>query len=187
MSLPLPIAVTGPGGRLGRALVDNLAGQGETIIRAGRPDYDLDDPAAARRLIETHRPGTVIHAAAWTDVEGCARQPELALRRNAAAVQELAEACAESNTTLVLISTNEVFDGQRVDGQGYAEDDPPQPLNAYGTSKLRGELAASAAFSGRPGPGRLWIIRPAGQRLPEQDHRRGRSVAGWRGSTRRGR
>jgi len=161
MNLQEPIAVTGPGGRLGRAIVESLAERGMAVIRAERPHYDLDDATAAGRLIETHHPRTVIHAAAWTDVEGCAAQPDLAMRRNGTAVQELAEVCVAADATLVLISTNEVFDGQRDDGRGYAEDDPPGPVNPYGATKLSGEQAARAAYSRDDGAGRLWIIRTA--------------------------
>ena len=88
----------------------------------------------------------MIHAAAWTDVDGCAREPELAMRRNAIAVAELAEACVRSGADLVLVSTNEVFDGRRTDGQGYGPNDRPRPANPYGASKLAGESAAQAAF-----------------------------------------
>ena len=80
------VAVTGAGGRLGRATLAALADAPFTGIAGplawGRPDYDLDDPGAAARLIARHRPEVIVHAAAWTDVDGCAREPEVALRRN---------------------------------------------------------------------------------------------------------
>lgn len=122
-----------------------------------RPDYDLDDPGAARRLAERDVPELVIHAAAWTDVDGCARQPELAKRRNADAVGELARACAAVGAGLVLVSTNEVFNGDRLDFRGYTETDAPDPPNVYGASKREGEMAAEAALDGK----RLWIVRTA--------------------------
>jgi dTDP-4-dehydrorhamnose reductase len=59
---------------------------------------------------------------------------------------------------LVLISTNEVFDGERVDGRAYREDDSPRPRNPYGASKHAGELAAREAYEGADG---LWIVRTA--------------------------
>jgi dTDP-4-dehydrorhamnose reductase len=83
------------------------------------------------------------------------------MRRNALAVAELADVCVRSGTDLVLVSTNEVFDGRRTDGRGYTPEDGPRPGNPYGASKLAGEAAAQAAFLGhgglieRPGaPGR---------------------------------
>ncbi len=159
MTLPAPVAVTGAGGRLGRALVAELAARDVPMIAWSRPDYDLDDPAAAATLVARDRPALVIHAAAWTDVDGCARQPELAHRRNAQAVAELARECAKSGARFVLVSTNEVFDGERTDGTGYREDDPVAPANPYGASKLAGEVAASQAFAGSAAG--LWIVRTA--------------------------
>ena len=144
------VAVTGARGRLGRALVAALeeasfvgpAGP----IAWGREAFDLDAPGNVGGLIGRDRPEVVIHAAAWTDVDGCARDPELALARNATATGTLAEACAARGVDLIVVSTNEVFDGRRTDGRGYAPGDATNPLNAYGASKLAGEQAALAAY-----------------------------------------
>jgi dTDP-4-dehydrorhamnose reductase len=170
------VAVTGAGGRLGRALIAALqdapfAGPLGPLAWS-RPTYDIDDPEAAARCIRQTAPEVVVHAAAWTDVDGCAREPERAMRRNAMAVAELAEACVRAGTDLVLVSTNEVFDGRRTDGRGYAPDDRPRPGNPYGASKLAGETAAQAAFLRHgglidgpggvsPGAPQLAIIRTA--------------------------
>ncbi len=157
------VAVTGAGGRLGRALVAALEEAPFTgplgPLAWSRPAYDIDDPAAAARCVRETAPEVVVHTAAWTDVDACAREPERAMRRNAMAVAELAEACVGAGADLVIVSTNEVFDGRRTDGRGYAIDDRPRPRNPYGTSKLAGESAAQAAFlrhgglvdGGRPG------------------------------------
>lgn len=148
------IAVTGGGGRLGTALLTARP----DAISWGRPDHDLDDPSSASRLLDRDEPDLVIHTAAWTDVDGCAREPEVALRRNGEATGALAQACAERGVGLLVVSTNEVFDGDRTDGQGYVEDDPTGPRNPYGASKLAGELAAREVFGDGPG---LWIARTA--------------------------
>lgn len=144
------VAITGAGGRLGRSLVAALQEAPFTgpfgPFAWSRPDYDVDDPSAAARLVRRDAPEVVVHAAAWTDVDGCAREPELAMRRNAMAVAELADACVTTGADLVVLSTNEVFDGRRTDGRGYAADDRPGPGNPYGASKLAGETAAQAAF-----------------------------------------
>ncbi len=167
-----PVAVTGARGRLGRALVKELTSRGFDPIPWSRPDYDLDDPAAASRLVPRDRPGIVIHAAAWTDVDGCAHDPGMAMRRNADAVGELAVACAATRTRLVLVSTNEVFDGERTDGKGYRETDPPNPINSYGASKFAGEQQAADAFarSGRADDLLItrtaWLFGPPGDDFP---------------------
>jgi dTDP-4-dehydrorhamnose reductase len=176
------VAVTGAGGRLGRALLASLADAPFIGIAGpiawGRPDYDLDDPAAASRLVARDRPEVVVHAAAWTHVDGCAREPELARRRNATAVAELALACHATGVDLVLVSTNEVFDGARIDGRGYRPDDPTAPANPYGASKLAGELAARVAYGAVPGEGSgrggpalaivrtAWLYGPPGSDFP---------------------
>lgn len=144
------VAVTGATGRLGGALLAALRDAPFTGPRGplawSRPDYDLDDPQAAARLVARDAPEVVIHAAAWTDVDGSARDPERATRRNAIAVAELAAACVAAGSDLVLVSTNEVFDGRRTDRLGYTPADHPAPGNPYATAKLAGETAAQAAF-----------------------------------------
>jgi len=152
------VAVTGAGGRLGSAVVGALERrEAGSAVAWRRPEYDLDAPAAAA-LLDRDRPSLVVHCAAWTDVDGCAREPALAMRRNGEAVADLAGACAARGARLVVISTNEVFDGDRTDRMPYAEDDPVAPPNAYGRSKLAGEHAAAAVFGAWPG---LWIVRTA--------------------------
>ncbi len=144
------IAVSGAGGRLGRALLSALASAepayADALFAWDLPEHDLDDPTSAGRLVRRDRPDVVIHTAAWTDVDGCAREPELAMRRIGIATAEMAEACVHSGASLVVISTNEVFDGARTDGQGYRPGDRPAPGNPYGVAKLAAESAAQAAF-----------------------------------------
>jgi dTDP-4-dehydrorhamnose reductase len=170
------VAVTGAGGRLGRALVAALEEAPFTgpagPIAWHRPEFDLDDPAVIHDLLDRDRPEVVVHVAAWTDVDGCARDPELAHRRNADAVHVVAEACAARDVDLLQISTNEVFDGRRTDGRGYTADDPTNPINAYGRSKLDGEIAATAAYRGRrAGLGIVrtaWLYGPPGNDFPSK-------------------
>jgi len=162
------VAVTGAGGRLGRALVDALADAPFTgpagPIAWDRTAFDLDDPDGIGARIDRDRPEVVVHAAAWTDVDGCARDPELALARNGRATGVLAAACAERGLDLVIVSTNEVFDGSLPAGAAYGPDETPNPINPYGVSKLAGERAARAAYDGLAGagrPGSLGIVRTA--------------------------
>lgn len=160
------VAVTGSRGRLGRALIDALAAAPFTgpmgPIAWSRPELDLDTitTASAVGLIDRDRPEVVVHPAAWTDVDGCARDPGLAMHRNAEATGHVADACASRGVELVLISTNEVFSGRRTDGRGYAPDDDLDPANAYGASKAAAERLARAAFA-RPeaGAARVAIVR----------------------------
>ena len=168
------VAVTGANGRLGRALVHALeeapfTGLGGPIAWT-RSDFDLDRPDGIDTVLDRDRPEAVINAAAWTDVDGCAREPELARRRNNEAVEALAAATAARGIELVQVSTNEVFDGRREDGRGYGPDDPTAPINTYGESKLGGETAAIRAYRDRPaGLGIVrtaWLYGPPGNDFP---------------------
>jgi dTDP-4-dehydrorhamnose reductase len=166
------VAVTGPGGRLGRAVLRRLDRQaGTRLVPWARPDYDLDDLDSGARLVDRDRPSVVIHTAAWTDVDGCAREPELARQRNGLAAGALAAACAIRGAEMILVSTNEVFDGRRTDREGYVPDDPPGPINPYGASKLEGETLARAAFDAAAGAGLAivrtsWLFGPPGSDFP---------------------
>jgi dTDP-4-dehydrorhamnose reductase len=159
------VAVVGVNGRLGRALADALENAPFTGTRGpigwDQPELDLDTltEASAGAFLDAERPETVIHTAAWTDVDGCAREPELALLRNGTAAGELARACARRGIDMVFISTNEVFDGRRTDGIGYAPGDVRNPINPYGAAKADGELLAIAAFEADGARGRLGIVR----------------------------
>ncbi len=168
------VAVTGARGRLGRALIEALEEAPFTgplgPTAWGRPAFDLDTmtPAAAAALLDRDRPEVVVHAAAWTDVDGCARDPELAMRRNGAATGIVAEACAARGVDLVLVSTNEVFDGRRTDGAGYGRT-IPSPINAYGREQAGRRAGATAAY----GPSRSLpdspSCAPAGSTAPGND------------------
>ena len=168
------VAVTGATGRLGRAVVTALEEAPFTgpfgPIAWSRAIFDLDAPETAAALLDRDRPEVVVHCAAWTDVDGCAREPELALRRNGTATEVLARAAAERGIDLIVVSTNEVFDGRRTDGVGYGPYDAPSPINPYGASKLAGEAAAVEAFSGASavlGIARTaWLYGPPGNDFP---------------------
>ena len=173
------VAVTGSTGRLGGALIRALADAPFTgpagPVAWSRADLDLDEPAGVERALDRDRPEVVVHAAAWTDVDGCAREPALAMRRNGDATGVLARACAARGTDLIVISTNEVFDGTRVDGHPYLPTDPTSPPNPYGASKLAGERAATGAYVGIDtavaalGIARTaWLFGPPGRDFPRK-------------------
>ena len=134
--------MTGAMGLLGRELVLAFQGEGYEVIALGRLDLDLEDPQSMHR-IGSSNPDVVINAAAWTDVDGCARDPERAMRINGAGPGLVADVSAQSNALVVQISTNEVFEGAH--DRSYSEDDSPNPINPYGASKLAGERAVASS------------------------------------------
>ena len=163
-----PVVVSGCLGRLGRALTATAQ---SAVEGWDQPELDLDDPAACAALVARSRPELVIHTAAMTAVDQAAREPDVAMRRNGETVGSIARACREAGSRLVLISTNEVFDGERRDGHGYLEDDATGPRNPYGASKLAGERAAQAAFGDAPGlciVRTAWLYGPPGNDFPDK-------------------
>lgn len=131
------VAVTGAAGQLGKELVRAFTDAGASVAALMRPAFDLADPMPA---LDGVRADILVNAAAWTDVDGCARDPELAMALNGTAVGVIAAHAAHLGARLVQISTNEVFDG--AGEHPYTEDDDPNPINAYGRSKLLGETLA---------------------------------------------
>lgn len=106
------------------------------------PDWnvvEITDAEAVRAFIDAHQPSLVVNCAAYTDVDGCTRDPDLATRVNGEAPSHIAAACASVGAKMVHISTDFVFDGQA--DRPYVEDDPVGPVSAYGESKLAGERA----------------------------------------------
>ena len=90
-------------------------------------------------LIKNLNPGIIIHAAAWTDVDGCELDPKRAYRINGEGTKNVAYACKAIGATLIYISTDFVFDGKRK--SPYKETDKTNPLSIYADSKLKGEAA----------------------------------------------
>ncbi len=146
------VAITGAGGQLGHELVTAFRGVGDEVLSLMRPEFDITRSGDLERM-SAWRPDVVINAAAWTDVDGCVRDPARAMAINGTAAGEVGKAAADAGALTVQISTNEVFDGSL--DRPYTEDDSPNPINPYGASKLLGErLVADSS-------GRHLIVRTA--------------------------
>lgn len=134
------VLVTGAGGQLGVDVVHHCRSVGDEVIALDRSDLDVTDPAAVASAVAAARPDAVVNAAAYTAVDACESNVELAHLVNATAVGHLADACAASGAHLVHVSTDYVFDGNL--DRPYREDDEPNPQSVYGQSKLAGERLA---------------------------------------------
>ena len=99
----------------------------------------MRDAAAVSRLIDEFGPTLVVHAAAWTDVDGAESDPAGAFAANETGSRNVARAARAVGADLVAYSTDYVFDGDASDG--YVESDEPAPRSVYGASKLAGEVA----------------------------------------------
>jgi len=132
------VLVTGGGGQLGAALAEEFP-DARVLTRE---EWDVTLPAPSQ-VTKCHL-DVVLHAAAWTDVDGAEDDPQ-----GAAAVNVGGTANAASlGAPLVYFSTDYVFDGRT--GEPYVESDSPNPLSAYGRTKLHGEAAAGE---------RSWVAR----------------------------
>jgi dTDP-4-dehydrorhamnose reductase len=131
------VLITGAGGQLGRALAETFAG--EDVVALSHSEWDVTHPAPRLAV-----PDVVLHAAAWTDVDGAEADPQGAAAVNVGGTSNVAALGAP----LVYYSTDYVFDGRK--REPYVESDGPNPTSAYGRSKLHGEAAAGE---------RAWIVR----------------------------
>jgi len=138
---------------LARALAEVLAPRHE-ISAAGHAAADITDAAGIAGAIEAAQPDAVINAAAFTDVDACESQAELAFRVNTEGPRNVAVACKQFGVPMMHISTDYVFDGEK--REPYTEDDEPRPLSVYGRSKLEGEQEVQKNLE------RSWIVRICG-------------------------
>ncbi len=140
--MPPRVAITGAGGQLGRQLVAAVLARGGEVLAMTHADWDITRAADLDRLAGW-RPTIVVNAAAWTDVDGCARDPGRAMEVNGYAAGAVARCAAAAGALAIQVSTNEVFDGTLA--RPYVEADQPNPVNSYGRSKLAGEELTAAA------------------------------------------
>ncbi len=130
------VLLTGANGQLGSALCEVLGY--ETVIPKDLPDFNLMHSGVEEEIIGC-APDLIIHAGAYTDVDGAEREPDLAMAVNAKGTEQIARAAVRLRARLIYISTDYVFDGkQRIP---YGEEDRPCPINRYGFSKWKGEQA----------------------------------------------
>ena len=129
------VLVTGGDGQLGTELV--LAFTGHEVVAPERSAFDLTSRDSVLQCVTTVAPDVVVHAAAWTDVDGCEQDPDRAVLVNALGTRHVVEGARIVGARVVYVSTDYVFPG---DGsRPYTEWDATAPLSVYGRSKLGGE------------------------------------------------
>ncbi len=130
------ILLTGRDGMLARAIWKNIPADWE-LHAPSETELDIIDRGKIAEAIGRHRPDVIINCAAFTRVDDCESQREIAFKVNGMGPGYLAEAAGTAGSLLVHFSTDYIFDGEK--GSPYAENDTPNPLSAYGASKLEGE------------------------------------------------
>lgn len=130
------VLVLGARGMLGSELMALPSSRFE-LTGLCHEELDITDEEKTFQIIQEIKPSTVIHAAAYTDVDGCEMDPDRAFSVNGQGTLHVAQACQMTGAGLVYLSTDYVFDGNG--SRPYREDDPVNPINVYGKSKLEGE------------------------------------------------
>jgi dTDP-4-dehydrorhamnose reductase len=131
--------VTGASGQLGRSLCSVCAEEGIEAVGLRHADLDVSAREAVRETLRRLRPAILVNCAAFTQVDRCERDEEVARRTNADGPRFLAEAAAEVGTLLVHLSTDYVFSGET--SRPIPEEAPAAPRSAYGRGKWEGEEA----------------------------------------------
>lgn len=159
------ILITGAGGQVGSQLI-NILNKGRSeigeipnrlkdaeVIGKTSKDLDISNLDNVKRTISELKPNIVINAAAYTNVDGCETNEELAFRVNAFGAKNLAIACEEIGSKLVHISTDYVFSGKGL--IPFNEDNAPSPQSIYGKSKYMGDKFVTEFSS------KYFIVRPS--------------------------
>jgi len=134
----MKVLITGGRGQIGSDLQRVLREDYE-VVALGKDAVDISRAVEVERVLDEQRPGFVINAAAFTKVDACETERELAWKVNGEGPGILAWACKGRRLPLLHLSTDYVFDGAKDPSQSYSEDDPTRPLSFYGLSKLEGE------------------------------------------------
>jgi len=131
------------------------------VVATDRSSLDLIDEDAIRRVIRAARPELIVNAAAYTQVDAAEAEPHLAMKVNARAPEVMADEAARARAALVHYSTDYVFSGSLQ--RPYREDDPPDPINTYGKTKLAGERAIMTSGAPHLILRTSWVFGPNGK------------------------
>jgi dTDP-4-dehydrorhamnose reductase len=154
------VLVTGATGMLGHALLPVLS-LSHQVTGVGVEDFDIRDEDAVRATFAAHDPELVLHLAAYTNVDGCETDPQTAEETNGTGTRIVAEACGEIGAAMLYVGTDYVFDGGQA--EPYSERDHPNPINAYGRSKLLGEQYVQSVLDRHFIARTSWLFGPNGR------------------------
>jgi dTDP-4-dehydrorhamnose reductase len=154
------VLVIGRTGQIATELLPRLAAAGHESLALEPPEFDLTDATQVAAAFDRSRPEAVVNCAAYTAVDKAEEQRALAFAVNATGPRLLGEAAARAGIPVVHYSTDYVFDGAK--GAPYAETDAPNPVGAYGASKLAGELLLHLAQPRTVTLRTAWVCSPHG-------------------------
>ncbi len=148
------ILIVGSRGQLGSDLVELIDATSDSVLGLDLPDIDITDPTSVSGVLASFPADVIINCAAWTAVDAAEQNEDAALRVNGFGPLVLAEACRDTGSWLVQVSTDYVFAGDA--SEPYEEGATPDPRSAYGRTKLAGETAVREAL-----PESHYIVRTA--------------------------
>jgi dTDP-4-dehydrorhamnose reductase len=138
----MKIAVIGANGQLGNDVVTAFRAHGDEVSPLSHADIELSDLVSVTAALSKIGPHVIVNTAAMHHVENCETDPAKAFAINGIGSRNLALAAKDSDATLMQVSTDYVFDGEK--NEPYIEQDAPRPLNVYGITKLAGEHFVSS-------------------------------------------
>jgi dTDP-4-dehydrorhamnose reductase len=134
----MTVAIIGGNGQLGRDVAAAFSAEGCAVTTFTHEDVEISSLESVRTSLGSLRPEVVVNTAAFHNVDKCEAEPGLAFAINGTGARNLAQVTEETGATILHVSTDYVFDGQK--RSPYAEEDLPAPLNVYGNTKLSGEF-----------------------------------------------
>ena len=162
----MKIVIIGTSGQLGTDCCDLLGREHETV-GCDIPSVDISNHAAVDEYLDKQRPDVIVNCAAYTAVDACEEEVELAWRVNRDGPRHLAQAARRQNCRLIHVSTDYVFDGNLEPPRAYDEDAIPNPLSQYGKSKLAGEQEIAATSCDHLILRTAWLYSAYGKNFPK--------------------
>jgi dTDP-4-dehydrorhamnose reductase len=157
------ILIFGATGLLGKELVREWSG--DSVIGLGSRDADVRDAKSVSEVTKEHRPEWIVLAAAYTDVDGCESNPDLAFAVNRDGALNVAQAAKEVGARLVFLSSDYVFDGNK--RTPYQVDDERNPQSVYGRSKAEAEIGLMELTPGCCIVRTSWLFGSGGKCFPD--------------------
>ena len=148
------IAIIGANGQLGSDVTSVLKGDGYDVSELTHNEIEISNIDCVDVVLKDIKPDVVVNTAAFHNVPRCEEEPEKAFLVNGVGTMNLARISNDIDATLIHISTDYVFDGEKK--SPYVEIDPPAPLNVYGNTKLSGEYFIRAIAN------KYYILRVSG-------------------------
>jgi dTDP-4-dehydrorhamnose reductase len=157
------VTIFGASGLLGKALVREWSG--DTVTALSSPDADIRDSSRVLRIVRETRPEWIVLSAAYTDVDGCESNAELAFAVNRDGAMNVATAAKEVGARLLFLSSDYVFDGKKT--TPYEADDSRNPQSVYGRTKAEAEIKLLALLPDCGIVRTSWLFGLGGKCFPD--------------------